>query len=267
MVSEGKGPDPFDLDLYGDAHDDIVQLTGRLSHRTIRLLAEEVVVRLSTRVAPREPDLPVPSQDEINLLARALVADDRDAWTEVLAIPEAVGASVRQIYLEYLGAAAKRLGEWWNSDRMTFAEVTIGVGRIYAIMRSLRPDHEVWSANHRSAFFTAVPGETHTLGVSMAADIFRQRGWEIKLKVGLDHDRIVREVAEGDWTLVGISASSSRFITDLVRLIVALRVTQPLTKVLVSGAIVNQQPNIVGVTGADFATMDIDEAIRDLEQA
>ena len=47
-------------------------------------------------------------------------------------------------------------------------------------------------------FFCAVPGEQHTLGVMMAADLFRRNGWDVGLLIGVDHAEIVERLERDD---------------------------------------------------------------------
>lgn len=67
-------------------------------------------------------------------------------------------------------------------------------------MRELR--FEIASARttqslDRSALFATVPGETHTLGITMAADLFWDHGRRIDLRTGLDHDALIDAVVTG----------------------------------------------------------------------
>ena len=104
------------------------------------------------------------------------------------------GMSVDMVYLGFLAGAARRLGERWDEDRTTSAQMTIAAGRIYAIMRGLR---QAFTSDHyltppqEHALFVSTPGETHTLGVTMAADFFRRRGWQIDLRTGLGHHELL----------------------------------------------------------------------------
>ena len=87
------------------------------------------------------------------------------------------------------------LGTWWEEDRVSFVEVTVGTSRMYAIMRALRRQMPLASHIHsKSAIFASVPGETHVLGVRMAADLLRKEGWDIELKIGRTHEELVVEM-------------------------------------------------------------------------
>ncbi len=113
--------------------------------------------------------------------------------SECIERARAQGASVETVYLAYLAEAAGKMGVWWEEDEVSFVDVTFGTGQIYAITRGLKTLFCAPLANltQPQAFFAAVPGEDHFLGVSMAADLFRKHGWDIEFGCDLDHDAIV----------------------------------------------------------------------------
>ena len=137
---------------------------------------------------------------------------------------------------------------------------------MYAIMRGLRrliaqPD----PLSSRHAFFASMPGETHTLGVTMAADLFQKRGWVVDLEVGRDHDQLVDALGHTNHAIIGLSASRPEQIATLARLIVALRIVKPNAFIMVSGQIVDAEPDIAKAVDADCASNDAQSAIAVLE--
>lgn len=242
----------------------------RLPADAVQALASEVIARLSQRapvVASPAPPVADGADDagmdaRIEALCHALMAvDDREA-TEIVMEAHAEGAPVETLYLGYLAEAARRLGTWWEEDRVGSVEVVIGAGRIYAIMRGLRRlfgPGTARGARYR-AMFASVPGETHMLGVAMAADLLTMHGWEIDLRTGLTHDAVVAEVGALGYPIIGLSASSTRMLFPLARLIVALRVANPGAWILVSGPIAALEPDVAHLVDADAAACDFAEA-------
>jgi len=160
-----------------------------------------------------------------------------------------------------LATAARMLGEKWESDELSFAQVTIGTVRIFAIMRSMRhlfePDVPVLE---KTAIFAAVPGEDHTLGVQMAADLFRKDGWEIELKLGLDQDQLVEEIENSPSRIVGLSFGGDRSIDALSRLVVALQICRPQVKVFVCGSSIEAAMPILTLMELDGIATSAEEA-------
>jgi len=161
------------------------------------------------------------------------------------------------------------LGERWERDELPFTDVTIGAGRLYVIMRALRPAFvpaDIDHADRHLAFFASAPGEDHTLGVTMAADMFRDTGWTIELQVGLEHEALVDCVANRHYPIIGISASSARMIVPLTRLIASMRLTSPASAILVSGELVTIEPNLATIVDADSVVDNPDKALAEMER-
>ncbi|MFN3972275.1 MAG: B12-binding domain-containing protein [Gemmobacter sp.] len=244
---------------------DLFSTTQRLPSNAVEALASEVLARLSGRVVLTAAAPVVTCDDRescIEALTRALIsADDREA-TEILMQVRARGVPVEALYDLYLAGAACRLGQLWDDDQIASVEVVLAAGRIYAIMRGLRrmfaPARP--RADSFRAVFASVPGETHVLGVAMAADILTLHGWEIDLRAGLDHDRLVAEIGQSSYPIIGLSASSGRMLFPLARLIVALRLSNPSAWIMVCGGIVQIEPDIASLVDADAATADLPSA-------
>ncbi len=183
----------LDLGLYSQSQAKIRMLKSRLPEDSVESLAREVIRRLAEQDI--DASVEAPSDDQLEHLCHALLSGDDHAGTQFIRDVRTEGASVEVVYLRYLAQAARMLGEWWEEDLVSFGEVTLGTSRMYAIMRALRREslNEHTSPN-RSAVFASVPGETHTLGVRMAADLFRKDGWDIELMVGMSHEELVSEI-------------------------------------------------------------------------
>jgi methanogenic corrinoid protein MtbC1 len=239
---------------------------GLRHENAVQSLAQEVIARLDR--AHREVAVHArhPYPEEVEALAQALLRTDPNAATDLLLKAHANGVPVRDLSLRYLAAAARRLGEWWEDDQVSATDVVLAAGLIYGILRSLHrllaDDALATQPDTYRVFFSAPPGETHTLGVTMASDNFRRLGWNVTLRTQLDHDTLVREVAEGGFPVIGLSASCSSMIFPLARLIVALRVSDPSVWIMVCGKITELEPDIRNLVDADAAINDLDEAER-----
>jgi len=217
-----------------------------LPDTAVHALAAEVVARLERRstvaVDPSPRD--------------ALVSLREEAAAEMVLQARLDGMAIDVVYLGYLAGAARELGNRWDEDRVTSAQMTIAAGRIYAIMRGLRQafvTDQVLRPVELRALFGSVPGESHTLGVTMAADFFRRRGWVIDLRTGMTHHDLIASVPAESYSVIGLSAGSARMIFPLARLIVALRISNPAAWIMVSGKITDIVPDIVGLVDADGA--------------
>ncbi len=261
MSTENATINPLELDVYEQSQANIRQLKQTLPKDLVATLAREVIHRLATRDRKLVHIPHDPSPQELDALCHALISDDNAAATAIITSVRAEGTPAEVVYLKYLAASARLLGEWWLEDKASFVEVTVGTGRMFAIMRGMRhlfePD---FNTPHKSAVFASVPGEDHTLGVRMAADLFRKDGWDIALKVGLEHDDLIAEIERMPRSIIGLSIGGRHSVDALSKLVVALHICRPNDPLLVSGQDIHEIRPILNLMGLDGIAETLDEA-------
>jgi methanogenic corrinoid protein MtbC1 len=168
----------------------------------------------------------------------------------------------------YIPEVARDLGDRWCSDKLSFAEVTIGASRLQAMLRSL--------GSHWSGAFTPragaasilliVPQEIyHTLGALVLSGQLRRKGCSVKLALGSRPKDVADTVIGTTFDAVFISSSRGETLESL-RLIVEAVKTSLLSPppIVVGGTILEVETKeiVTALTGADYATKIPDEALR-----
>ena len=245
----------------------INRLSMKLPEDVVINLAREVIRRVAARDALVASVETAPSQAELRTLWTALLSPDDAAAARMVLNLRTDGTAVEVIHLKYLAGAARLLGEQWEQNEIGFAEVTLGTGRMFAIMRGMRHLFEpAYMLDNKSAVFASVPGEDHTMGVRMAADLFRKEGWEISLKVGLDHDALVAEIEEQPTAIVGLSIGGEHSMEPLSKLIVALHICCPQALILICGQDVEKARPMLELFGVDGIAETVEEAKDQMER-
>lgn len=258
----------FDRAAYQEADQQFRLVNETLPRPAITSLAREVVRRLAFRMPRAVKQEELPNSSEIDLLCDALLSsDDRDA-DDIIVTARREGVPVETIYLGYVAGAARRLGGMWDADEISFMDVTLACAKLYRMMRALR--HVVAPAivedrDERPAMFALVPGETHSLGIEMATDIFRRQGWDVDMLIGLDHETLIDRSDRRSYRAIVLVAHSDTMLEPLARLVLALRISHPLAHVVVAGHILDHYPDISGVVGADAVIKDIKTAVHRLQ--
>jgi len=250
------------LDLYEKSSFEVRELGSKLPESDVESIVHEVLNRVKAQALRNDQSIDAPTREKVERLCYALISDDHQEGQRFIESVYEDGASLEAIYLSYLAEAATILGEWWESDDASFYEVSIGTSRIYAIIRGLS---HLFTPNRlvevKSAVFASVPGETHNLGIRMAADLFGREGWDINMIVGQNHDDLVSEIAQSRCPMIGLSAAGAHSAAALARLIIALRISNPWAAIILSGQITNEAEDVVSAMGLDGVVTDIPSAI------
>ncbi|WP_300056003.1 cobalamin-dependent protein [uncultured Roseobacter sp.] len=261
MPEPDGSPEPQVSERYTQVQSDVLKLKAQLPEEAVSDIVREVLHRVAAERPTNRDPVNQPSRRKVESLCYALISDDPDEGAAFIHDARDDGAALDAIYLNYLAEAAVILGEWWDADHVSFHEVTIASSRIYAILREYSylfvPRHPV---EVKSAIFATVPGEIHTLGVRMAADLFGEEGWNVVVKTGRSHEALMAEITADPCRILGLSAGGAHSAPALARLVMALRVSRPDLRIFLSGQITQVASDLVEMMELDGATSDIDEA-------
>jgi MerR family transcriptional regulator, light-induced transcriptional regulator len=240
----------------------------QLSAAALRVLAREVILRVSRIESPPLPAAVRPDTSRIDALCDALVSHDEAAGADLVRSARLAGMTADMLYHAYIAEAARRLGQRWEHDEATAAQVILAAGRIYAILRELRTvflAESLVAPPGAEAVIASVPGEVHGIGATIAADTLRRKGWDITLLLGHSHSAAVEEIARRNPTMVGLSLSQAAMTFAAARLIVALRVRCPQVWVLVGGPVVTDDPDVAHIVDADVGARSVEEGVALME--
>ena len=128
------------------------------------------------------------------------------------------GLSLTQIYIAGIAESAKVLGEHWLSDRLSFAECTIGFSRLHQMLHDYSAEFVTegrLEPNGYSLLLMTEPGTQHGLGVFMLSEFFKRAGWNVTLVNPMDIADFKRNF-QSDWfDAVGLSLSTERHLAEI----------------------------------------------------
>ena len=132
------------------------------------------------------------------------------------------GVALEDVYVDLLMPVARRLGDDWNEDEISFTDVTVGLSRLQQVVRlfsrSLPTAGPELGAP--SACFATAPGEQHAFGLMLLEDGFRRAGWRTCLDVSARLETAMEAVGEAWFDVFGISAVSdveARTLAEAIR--------------------------------------------------
>ncbi len=254
-----------------DTLDGRQRLARDLSVNALDALAKQAMAQVKREFREAAISCTIEGADpmpHIIAMAHALADPESDLFDTLVQDLRETGITVDVLCDSYLAPAARQLGVWWAEDRMTFAEVTVATTRVQALLRGLPKGRAIpGQDDSKAAIFAAAPGETHTLGVVMAAHHFRRLGWDIGLHLGLDGMDLAGVISEDSRDLVALSCGGRHGAEALRRLIVDLRMRRPELAIVLCGEIVQDADALADLPELDGTVTCLGDAEHALRAA
>lgn len=178
------------------------------------------------------------------------------------------GASLESIFLNLLGPAARRLGEYWEQDVCSFSDVTIGLSRLQQAVHELASSIGVLARPEPAtsaprALLTAAPGEQHTLGLVILEELLARDGWHVRAEPTITHVELMAILRRSHFDLAGLTVSCDALLDQIPELISCMRASSMNRRmqVLLGGLPFVQNPDLALRLGADATASDAREAL------
>lgn len=258
-----------------------------MPHASLRSLRDKpgasagALVAKVLSVVARCPDKTERSMDPNFLEALCAVATSTSgaSFRPVIASMATAGIRNEEIADHYIPAVALKLGDQWCADQTSFAEVTIGVARLQALLRELGRE---WQGNGSTGSDAAPNAPAvlvmslaeayHTLGATILSGQLRRIGLSVRQMLDATPAAAATEVQRIRYDAVFLSASRSEDLENLRKIVEHIaRSTATPPPVVIGGTILEVAHelgvDIKALTGADHATGDLYEAVAlcDLE--
>jgi len=237
-----------------------------------QLIEAEIIPRLlaAHKGAGRSEVIPMSTgvidPAELERFARQSMVEDLGSLMEHIELLMRRGVAVETIYFDLLSPSARLLGDMWEDDLCTFADVTVGLCRLQQIVYEFadRVHVENGGGDGRTALFALTPGDQHSFGLIMVVEFFRQSGWRTICMPDATSEDLVHMVKTERFDLIGFSMANEKWLKPLPPLIRRLRGSSqnPDVRVMVGGRVFSDDPGRVAQVGADETAADAREAVR-----
>ncbi len=230
----------------------------------IQFLAEAAVRALAQDGAGAVPKT---HAEWVGYLCDAVLADGDVKQQVALTQMFASGTSSDTILHELVPEVARRLGEKWVADEVSFVDVTVGSAKLQAMFNS-RDDapRTPWGgkgAPQGDVALMVVPEfEQHTLGAFVAADDFRHNGVWARVGLLISAHEVCEMLQANHFSMLGLSIGSRDSVTRTAEFVKYIRKNaDEVPPVVVSGNVVERLDIEWSETGADFVVSSVREAI------
>lgn len=212
----------------------------------------------------------VRSKDEIAAdihasLMTAIGDPDEACFDRVMTKLIEAGVSCEDLANIYIPAVARDLGDAWLKDQIEFANVSIGCARLQGYLRRKGLD---WCDNagmqtpSEVSVLLLVPDfEQHTLGATVLAGQLRSKGVNVVTKLHASLEEMERAVSKREFDAIMISSSRSVTIALLCTTVLNLKNRCAETPLILGGNVLEQIPDVLARTGADFTANNWQDAL------
>jgi methanogenic corrinoid protein MtbC1 len=201
---------------------------------------------------------PLFSQDMIRQLAADSLDFDPRAFHNLAYSLQHESFDVENYMTQVVSGAAMVLGEWWASDRISISAVRVGANRLTELIYELadqRLQTNQKPFNPYKVVIAAPTGNQHTLGTSIAAEIFHIHGWTVTSGPLIQLEMTPDLVSQEHIDLLGVTLSLDRDLLLAHKYISQCRKLS-LNKdlvVMVGGTQAFLRTNLAQEVNADFA--------------
>jgi methanogenic corrinoid protein MtbC1 len=238
-----------------------------------RMIESEIIPRLmlahALEPAEMKPDAMVAEiiAGEAEVLAALVLQVDAGLLLVHVEAILARGVSVDTVMVDLLAPTARLLGEYWESDRCDFVDVTMGLWRLQEVVHVIAaraPSERLLAAGGHRALFASMPGDQHNFGTVVIDELFRRDGWITDRLSGVDTSELLKRVGDEWFDMIGLTVSCECHIATLPSVIVALRNVSRNSRVciMVGGPVFSKDPGQAEKVGADGTAPDAQLALK-----
>ncbi|NBZ86401.1 cobalamin B12-binding domain-containing protein [Stagnihabitans tardus] len=198
-------------------------------------------------------------------LASAACETDSAALTRALDELRRAHVTDMALVSDYIPEAARRLGEGWQNDTLSFLDVTLGTSRLSELLHEVGGDwkgDDAGGAGRPTVLLVVPPGEQHTLGAAVLACRMRQQGVSVCLRIAPGLTELAALIATRGFDGAMVTLANVEKVESCAVLVRALRTLgKGGLPVVVGGAALQAEPGLQGLTGADLATNSLEAAL------
>lgn len=199
----------------------------------------------------------------LDAFCHAFTMEDSTHRDQIMAFLRKAGLTDEEIIDRIIPTAARRIGEQWVKDELSFAEVTKSAARMQELSRFLGGHESIVPSTIPLGFniLLVIPKEEqHTIGAFVAADQFRRQGLWVHMAIGQDAFELNRTVSNNHFSMIGVSAAGRRSLKSVKTIVDIIKERNNSIPIVLGGNILNTVEDLEIKTNADFLTTNPREA-------
>jgi MerR family transcriptional regulator, light-induced transcriptional regulator len=208
-------------------------------------------------------------EDVLRLLVRGCRTGDPQVYEKLLSEMRRLHVAAEAMVNDYIPAAVAEIGNDWHSDRIDVLEATIATSRLQNLLRELG---RVWSADNAdpkmsvSVLMVVPDTEQHTLGAMIATTQMRRLGVSVGVQLLSSPATLEETLRNRRFDAIFFSVGNFDSIDPCRKLVDAARpMVGDTCHFAVGGAVLVDADDLRRITGADIATRNVEQALRQFD--
>ena len=163
----------------------------------------------------------IPFESELDVFCNALLARNDEFQTQFINDLCHQLGSTDPILEQFIPEAARKLGQMWKDDKVSFLDVSFGIDRLQKLVRIYEKKYlgPLYHDYQGPPVLLILPkSETHSLGIITASIIMRKNGVNPFLALGYSQNKLFDLINSIDFKLLGLSASCSNSLDECVKI-------------------------------------------------
>lgn len=193
-----------------------------------------------------------------------VLSDRQEAQWQFLVDLVEEGLDLDAVFLQVMAPTIRQIGVLWEEDRLSFVDVTTKAAHLQQMMRRLATELAVTSPRTtRRLLLAPVPGEQHTFGLFVLAEMFLRAGWATLVEPAATWEELHHDVAVQQFDAIGLSVGSERMLEGMAESVASLRSASqsPDLRVFLGGWAFQATQEPLDGYGADLVETDAHAAI------
>lgn len=238
---------------------------GQLGSMDMSAVALNVVTQLAARALQRQ------SAEAALILAmkQAVMAADPTRFDTFRLDLRRARITETELVDTYFPAVARALGCDWVDDSAGFAAVTIGMARLQTLLHRIVRTCPVELPIDSLSVLVVLPlGEQHSFGIQILAEQMRRRGASTHVLIAPALDQLQDLVCSGRYDGAMVSVGCLQGMEPAARVVRSIKhASHGKLWVAVGGSMLEREPDLKAILGADIATQNAEVAMVGMRSA
>lgn len=197
---------------------------------------------------------------------QALLIGNKNAALEIALSFFQNGMEIKTFYKDIIEKSLVEIGQLWESGKVDVWKEHLATEISKVVMENYKLNSRHTTQNNNKKIISFTPGtESHSMGLKMVSDILEQQGYKILfLGTNIPNRSIINAINDEKPYAICLSVTMRYHIESAKNIISYIRTAfkKQCPLIIIGGFALNEQYDVIGLTGADFYIRNFDDLAK-----